>query len=130
MMDDAELAQKLGEAMRMYSTDILNGAVAQFRKLKDNVSIDVTMVLTDDGHLHFKVFEPFERQIPQSQADIDANSVPLTEEQKARFTPILEAPGKIIEEPYKNVPDSEFSSDEFTSPTIEEKPKRKRKTTI
>ena len=101
-MDDAELAQKLGEAMRLKSSEISNGAVAQFRKLKDNVSIDVTMVLTDDGHLHFKNLEPKAEPTPLFTNTVNENTDVFE-------PPVLEA--QTVEE-------------------VEEKPKRKRKTQI
>ena len=42
-MDEAELAQRLGEAFRLYSYQIANGAIAPFRKLLTDNHIEVTL---------------------------------------------------------------------------------------
>jgi hypothetical protein len=55
-MNDAELAQNLGEALRLYASQVSQGAVAAFRGLLTEDSVDVTVTLKGTN-LYVKAIE-------------------------------------------------------------------------
>ena len=103
-MDDAELGARLGEALRQYSIGVINGAVSPFRKLHKQDSVDVT--------IYFNGSSITVRPIEQAVEPIICPEPTLSPMVFAVEPPVLEAQ-----------PTTEET-------VVEDKPKRKRKTTI
>jgi len=93
-----DLRNILSRAFEAYANRVQNGPTQPFQSfLQGYKSIDATIILNDDGTITLKEITPNEPitpvtepihlvdpQIPQSQEDIDANSVPVEEEKPKR----------------------------------------------
>ena len=79
-MNDAELAQKLGEAMRQYAIYIKNGNVQPFRKFQTQNTVDFSVTLTSsDADSCILNFKEIIKETPQVEAPIAQESIIASE---------------------------------------------------
>jgi hypothetical protein len=132
--DEAELANVLGMAFASYANRVQNGLVTPYLPFLKGVNrVTVDVVLNDDGSVTLATLDIdaiIEEEVGVQPEELFGEQE-QTEAELVNSTPVLEATTKVIEEPYAGIPDSEFSSDNFSPAGIKEtatKPKRKRKT--